>query len=326
MYRTERKLLLRFVAGIACSQLLLRKANEHSRRIAPLSSAPGLNSLLAKLAKLLGRGRARREAPEEPLYFGRLKRLSDDEWCAALNESPAKAALWVEAAATYGNVDAQLYWAQMLLDGYGTTRDAARAFRWFEIAAQSDRADALNMLGRCYERGWGVAADTSKAAEFYRTAADKADNWGRFNLACLLMEGLGVDRDLDAAYALLSKAADEGHAKSFYRVGLFHEHGWGRQADRHTASWWYRRSAEAGDCRGQYQYGKMLFDDGIRDQALMWISRSIDDAPAGFCREIAAELSDHQDPKLRSVARRAHDQARGLENRAITAEEPETSL
>lgn len=267
--------------------------------------------MFSLIANFFVRRRAQGKQPEAPLHFNRLKHLGDDAWRAALNESPSTAARWVEAAATYGDVDAQLYWAQMLLDGYGTARDPERAVRWFRIAAESGRADALNMVGRCYERGWGVAVDFSKAAEFYRAAADKADNWGRFNLACLLMDGLGVERDLDAAYALLAKAAAEEHVKSFYRIGLFHEHGWGRPRDRNAALQWYRRSAEAGDFRGQYQYGRMLLADGARDAALSWIARCVSEAPAGFCREIAPELLDHPDGGVRSAGQRAIERTEG---------------
>lgn len=261
--------------------------------------------MLSAVLNFFGRGRRHESAWEEPVYFSRLKHLSDEEWRAALNESPEKAARWVEAAAVYGNVDAQLYWAQMLLDGYGTPRDPERAFRWYGVAAESGRADALNMLGRCYERGWGVECDRRKAAEFFRAAAEKSDNWGRFNLACLLIEGDGMDRNLDEAYELLAQAAQEDHVKSFYRIGLFHEHGWGRPHDRNKALYWYRRSAQAGDFRGQYRYARMLLDDGKRDEALSWIDRCIGTAPAGFCREIAPELLAHPDPDLRLAGQRA---------------------
>lgn len=265
--------------------------------------------LLSTVLNFFGRRKRRERAREEPLYFSRLKHLSDDEWRAALSESPEKAARWVEAAAVHGDVDAQLYWAQMLLDGYGTPRDSARAFRWYGVAAESGRADALNMLGRCYERGWGVECDPRKAAEFFRAAAEKSDNWGRFNLACLLIEGSGVGRDLHEAYELLIKAAQEEHAKSFYRIGLFHEHGWARPRDRAEALRWYRRSAEAGDFRGQHQYGLMLLEDGARDEALSWIERCIRQAPIGFCREIAPGLLGHTDERVRAAG--AHALAKG---------------
>ena len=261
--------------------------------------------MLSLIANLIGRRRARNQPSDETVYFGRLKYLSDNEWRAAIEESPVKAARWVEAAATYGNVDAQLYWAQMLLDGYGTARDPERAFRWFAIAAESKRADAINMVGRCHERGWGVPIDFAKAAEFYRMAAEKFDNWARFNLACLLMEGRGVTPDPSTAFALFAKAAEEEHVKSFFKIGLFHEHGWGRPRDRSLALHWYRRSAAAGDFRGQYQYGRMLLEDETRGEALEWINRCISDSPAEFCRDIAPELLAHADEDLRIAGIRA---------------------
>lgn len=266
---------------------------------------PSLTSLLSPVFGLFGRRRKRARTAEEPLYFSRLKQLSDDEWRAALAESPAKAARWVHAAATYGNVDAQLYWGQMLLDGYGTRRDPERAFRWFSVAAESARADAINMVGRCHERGWGVPVDYEKAAACYRQAAEQSDDWAAFNLACLMLDGRGVARDPHGALELLLKAAGRGHVKSLHMVGRCCEYGWGRPRDMAAAAEWYRRSAEGGDFRGQYRYGRLLFERGRVDDGLAWLRLAVEDAPVGFCREMAGDLLGETDAALREVGFRA---------------------
>ncbi len=249
--------------------------------------------------------RRRTRRTDESLYFSRLKSLSDEQWRAALAESPESAARWVYAAATYGVIDAQLLWAQMQLDGYGTTHDPDGAFRWFEIAARSRKPEALNMLGRCYERGWGVAVDFERAAACYRDAAEKSYDWAQFNLACLMLDGKGVARDPDAAFDLLMRAATQGHVKSFNLIGCCHEHGWGCPADIATAIQWYHRGAEGGDFRGQYRYGQMLLERGMVEDGLSWLRRAIDNAPVEFCRHLAGDLLSHAEPGIRALGARA---------------------
>jgi TPR repeat protein len=262
-------------------------------------------------------GRFRRRKPrEEPVYFSKLKRLNDDEWRAALAESPAKAAHWVYAAASYGNAEAQLYWAQMLLDGYGTQRDVQGAFRWFKIAAASKNVEAINMLGRCYERGWGTPVDCEKAAACYREAAEQSHDWARYNLASLLLDGNGVERDVGLAFDLLTQAAAQDHVKSMTVIGHFHEHGWECPRDIPKAMQWYRRGAEGGDFRGQYRYGKLLFEQGQSDDALPWLHRAVDNAPLEFCYRFASELLSHPEPALQKIG--AHAEQRIMAIKANT--------
>ncbi len=258
--------------------------------------------------RFLGKRRPK-QPPREPLYLGQLQSLSDEEWKAALNQSPAEAARWVHAAATYGNIDAQLHWAQMQLDGYGTKRDPEAAFRWFGIAALSKRADALNMLGRCHELGWGTPVDYAKAVDCFREAADKSDDWAQYNLGCRLLDGRGVGRDPDTAFALFTKAVAQGHMKSLNMLGRCYENGWGCVRDMAEAVRWYRRSAEEGDFRGQYRYGQLLLDRGLLDEAVPLLRLAADNTPIDMCGEIADALRDHPDPRLREIGVRAQARA-----------------
>ena len=273
---------------------------------------------LSSILRFFGR-RRRRRSSGEPVYFDRLKHLSDDEWRAALAESPDKAARWVYAAATYGNIDAQIMWGQMLLDGYGTPRDDEGAFRWFGIAAKSKRADAVNMLGRCHECGWGAPVDFEKAAACYREAAEQSFDWAQFNLACLMLDGKGVPQDRDGAFALFMKAVEQGHVKSFNMIGRFYEHGWGRPRDMTTAAEWYRRSAEGGDFRGQYRYGQLLFERGLPDDALPLLRLAVDNAPVELCRQFAGELLGRPEPRLQEIGALAQARAGGNETNPGTS-------
>jgi hypothetical protein len=254
-------------------------------------------------------GRQRQKPSSEPLYLGQLQSLSDEEWKAALTKSPAEAARFVHAAATYGNLDAQLHWAQMQLDGYGTKRDPEAAFRWFGIAALSKRADAVNMLGRCHELGWGTLIDCAKAVDCYRDAAEKSYDWAQYNLGCRLLDGRDVGRDPDQAFALFTKAVAQGHMKSLNMLGRCYEHGWGCPQDMAEAVRWYRRSAEEGDFRGQYRYGQLLLDRGLLDEAVPLLRLAVDNMPVEMCSDIAVALREHPEPRIQEIGARAQTRA-----------------
>ena len=179
---------------------------------------------------------------------------------------PAPDALRIAAEA--GHVEAQMLYAQALLDGAaGQTRDPARGWQWFCIAAAAGHPPALNMRGRCLEQGWGVARDLEAAAAAYRDAAERGDGWGRYNLANMLLRGRGVPRDRIAAYALFEAAARDGHAKSMNLVARFHDEGWDRPRNPAVALAWYRRSAEAGDYRGRHNLAVWHAERGEWPQA-----------------------------------------------------------
>src|SRR4051794_5072121 len=123
--------------------------------------------------------------------YSAVARLGQAELQALLDGRPEAAAGLLAAAARYGVVEAQLAYAQCLLDGRGVPQDRSAALAWFGVAAAARSAEASNMLGRCHELGWGVAADPARAAGHYRSAAEAGLDWGQYNLANLLLRGAG---------------------------------------------------------------------------------------------------------------------------------------
>ncbi len=228
---------------------------------------------------------------------------SHQQWQDVLNGPPERAARWMETAAKYGDIDAQLKWAQMLNDGRGVASDPAAAFRWFAIAARSERADALNLLARCHETGLGVSIDWPKAAEIYRKASDKNSAWAQFNLACMLLDGRGAARDPDQAFTLLMAAAAQDHVKSFNMIGMCYEHGWGCAFDPVSALQWYRRSAERGDFRGQFSLARALVAQGSIDDARHWFEMAAASTPPHLCDELATALRGFDDARIRQIAK-----------------------
>src|SRR5690606_34413109 len=151
---------------------------------------------------------------------------------------------------------------QMLLDGRGVKQDTEQAFQWFRLAANTDHVMAMNMTGRCYENGWGVQADMLMANYWFKLAAERGLDWGMYNYATSLALGRGLPIDRKQALQWLQKAAALGHAKSWNLLGGFHEDGWEVETDMGAAMDCYRKAANGGDFRGQFNYSRLLAEQG----------------------------------------------------------------
>ncbi len=73
-------------------------------------------------------------------------------------------------------------------------------------------------------------------------------------------------------------------------VGRCCEQGWGVDADPAQAKDWYRRSAEAGYFRGQYNYASTLAADGHTAEASTWFARALETAPPASRANMSAAL------------------------------------
>lgn len=228
--------------------------------------------------------------------------LDGDALTAMLEESPARAAQAIVAAAREGLVEAQALLGQILLDGNGIARDQPLALRWFEIAARQGHLMARNMLGRCHEHGWGCVADAALAAWHYRVAAQAGLDWAMYNYANLLATGRGVGEDHVQALSLYRRAAELGHAKSMNLLGRYLEEGRVCPADAEAARDWYRRSAEGGDFRGQFSYAAVLADEGKIDEALAWLREALAGGNLNFLRVASKALLNATDAQIRALA------------------------
>jgi TPR repeat protein len=243
----------------------------------------------------------RRLQPRTAVSFSELQGLSSDELAEKLAGPARQAALWLQAAARYGLVEAQTILGQVLLDGRGIAQDRTAAAGWFAIAAGAGYAPAINMLGRCFELGWGMKIDLARAAACYRRAADARLDWGQYNLANMLLRGRGVPRDRGLALALYRLAAEQGHAKSINMVGRFIEEGWEMPADPAVAGDWYRRAAHGGDFRAQYNLASVLAANGDVVEAETWLRRAMDGATPEFLALMGRRLAGSAEPRLRQL-------------------------
>lgn len=224
---------------------------------------------------------------------------------------PEEAAQWILSSAKFGVPEAQALYGQILLDGRGVEKDAVKARAWFQQAAHGGHAMSMNMLGRCHELGWGGAEDLLSAAYWYQQAADRGLDWGMYNYANLLSHDDSVLGDRPRALELYRKAAAMGHAKSINLVGRFYEEGWVVEANLDIAFDYYRQAAEAGDFRGQYNYGRLLADRGRVDEGAAWVLKTLDTATSGFIAKMAQALLDSPHQVFQNVGRQAlHRSAR----------------
>jgi len=228
-----------------------------------------------------------------------------------VRDDPAGALAALRVAARNGDVEAQALHAQAHCEGRGVPRDMAEGLYWYTLAANSGHIHAMNMVGRCHELGQGTPANAELAAAWYRKAAAWGLDWGMYNLANLLATGRGVRENRAEAFALYRQAAVLGHAKSMNLVGRHYEEGWEVAPDPAAAADWYRRSAEAGDFRGQISHAAVLTQKGDIDGAAQWLRCAAETARPDLLCRVADDLEDSPHESLREVAAHLRERARG---------------
>jgi TPR repeat protein len=219
-----------------------------------------------------------------------------------LSGSPEQVAAGLRLAAEQGHADAQALFGQLLLDGQGVAIDQVQALQWFKKASESDHPMAINMVGRCIENGWGIDANPTEAASWYKRAAELGLEWGMYNYANLLARGVAIPQNRPEAFRLYNAAVALGHAKSMNIVGRFVEEGWETQRDAVLAADWYRRSAEAGDFRGQFNHASKLVEQGKDIEAAAWFRQCTSTATLGFKQKMAQTLLQSGKPVFIKIA------------------------
>jgi len=230
-----------------------------------------------------------------------LNSLTPEQFQQIISGPADEAARWLHAAAEHGIVEAQVHYAQRLLDGIGVPLDRQEAFQWFKLAAGQDHVMAMNMMGRCYENGWGVPVDMLLATYWFRLAAHAGLDWGMYNYATALALGRGVAVSRQEALIWLRKATEMGHVKSWNLLGGFYEDGWIGAVDMEAAFACYRKAADGGDFRGQFNCGRVLALCNLVEQAVAWIGRAYynRDATAAFREKLLSFLTRSDQPELK---------------------------
>ena len=82
-------------------------------------------------------------------------------------------------------------------------------------------------------------------------------------------------------------AAEQQHERAMNLVGRCCEEGWGTPRNLDAAADWYRRSAEAGYFRGQYNWASLLLKAGRFEEAASWFERAAAGGTAAMRRAVA---------------------------------------
>ena len=72
--------------------------------------------------------------------------------------------------------------------------------------------------------------------------------------------GQGVPRDYAAAVSWYRKAADQGDARAQFNLGAMYAKGQGVLRDSAVAILWFRKAADLGDANGQFNLGVMYYN------------------------------------------------------------------
>jgi TPR repeat protein len=82
-----------------------------------------------------------------------------------------------------------------------------------------------------------------------------------------------------------------------------YEEGWGVARDPRQAAAWYRRSAEGGYFRGQFNFATLLAAAGAIEAAKAWFERALDGGGAADLTGMLDTLAAHSDPNISRLGR-----------------------
>lgn len=120
----------------------------------------------------------------------------------------------------------------------------------------------------------GAGEDTAPPAES-PAVGPALSSEAAFQEARRLLLGEGAARDPERAYELMKQAADAGHPDAAGGLGNFHREGVVVPQNDAEAAAWYRKGAEKGGVRSQFNFGQVLLNGlGVErnvEEGLRWI-------------------------------------------------------
>ena len=176
-----------------------------------------------------------------------------------LAKDPARGVRLLEQAAEQGHAQAQIAFAELLLNGKHLERDAARGAFWLDKAAQSSDEEVLAMACSFYMHGReGLPADEAKACACLHRSAELGSPEALYQLALMLAEGRGTAKDSVKAVRFARKAAGQGIVLAQHFLGDCYWKGEGVDASMKVAFFWYEKAAKAGVAASQRKMALML--------------------------------------------------------------------
>lgn len=211
------------------------------------------------------------------------------DFLSRVTADPTVGMQWLRKSAAQRDSQAQNLIGLLYFMGKVLAKDKTEAVNWFRKAAEQGNAYAQSNLGFCYHKGEGVAKDPSEAVKWYRLAAKQGEVKAQRRLGLILQAGEGVPQDCAEAALWFFNLALQAESLDRYVPTIDRPDGVGFSESNKAcpASSW-RRSAEAGDARAQYELGG-CYENGEgagidRTESVRWYRMSAQGgyAPAQF--------------------------------------------
>jgi uncharacterized protein len=192
--------------------------------------------------------------------------------------SAARSAL--AAAAEAGNSEAQVRMGEMLMRGWGGSRDELKARDYITRAHAAGNLRALHQMALMLLTGNLVPRDEAKGVDLMQQAAEKGEPSAQTLLGSWIANGTqGYSKDEAVALGWFKAAAAQNHAAALLWLGEFTELGRaGLAADPVQALDLYKRAAARNHPAGMtsvgrvYALGRGVSADG--NEALRWLRRA----------------------------------------------------
>ncbi|OHT05794.1 hypothetical protein TRFO_26397 [Tritrichomonas foetus] len=178
------------------------------------------------------------------------------------------------AAASYGNVNAQILLARLYYDGHGVEKDSKMFLKYLYLAEQNGSAEAQYLIGQYYEDDVG---DMNHAFHWYTKAAQHEYTEAELKVAQMLYEGQGICQDSKQALKWYKRAAKKGNALAMLHTARMYSQGNGVQVNKIKAVKYFKLAAEHGNSSAMYQYAQMLekgigMEEADHEAAYEWYS------------------------------------------------------
>jgi len=188
-------------------------------------------------------------------------------YSSSKHEDPnVEAAKWYRKAAEQGNAEAQCALGILYFKEIGVELDKTEAAKWYRKAAEQGHVVAQYALGECYSLGDGVEPDKTEAAKWYRKAAESGDANAQYKLGLCYAKGDGIVKNKIEAKKWYSKAAEQKQRLAEDAINGFN------LMDQ------YRKDAENGDAKAQFELGRLYSDCEEVDQddveAVKWFTKA----------------------------------------------------
>lgn len=161
--------------------------------------------------------------------------------------------------------------------------------------------DAINMMN-AEEIAHHLSGPPEARAAFVRVAAEAGVADAQAVYGQMLLDGEGVPANPHEAVRWFSLAAAQEQVMAINMLGRWYDLGWGVAVDKARAVDHYRRAAEDGDFRGQFNHARMLADAGRVDEALIWLAKRPEAATESFIAKVADWLAASDIPIFRDAA------------------------